>query len=303
MIGDTILDIYSYGQEVCKSSDSQAIEAEEEKISITFGGASLVASNILELGGRVIFFSVVGDDPISKHYDFFTHPKLNKNFLVDKNRPTTVKKRFWVDGRKVFQINQVDNQDISSNLEKELIAKIESCLSEVDLIVALDARHGLLTKNLISQLIRLAKRHQKPLYVDSQISHKNSNHYLYRRADCFFLNRNEAKAILPDFNMRRPKESLKLLKENFAVNNVVIKLGGQGSVALFNNKYIRSPAYRVKALDPCGAGDAFLACFCLGSREAPEESLAIANVWAALSTTIRGTNPPKKQALIHICYD
>lgn len=118
LVGDTILDVFVYSKAVCKDPDSSAIEAEETDVKIMFGGASLVAENILELGGRVIFFSVVGNDEDAKYYNLLSHPKLNKNFLIDKTRKTTVKTRFYVDGGKKLRVNKVDNRDIGPVLEK-----------------------------------------------------------------------------------------------------------------------------------------------------------------------------------------
>lgn len=284
LVGDTILDVYSQGREVCKSSDSQAVEVEEGKISVSFGGASLVASNMLELGAKVIFFSVVGCDEAAKHYDDFKNPNLQKHFFVDKERPTTVKKRFWVSGQKLFQVNQVNNDYISTGLEKKIIREMTPLMKNIDVMVVLDAQHGLLSKELIADLLKLSKKYQKPMYVDSQISHRPSNHYLYREADCLFLNQKEARAVNTD--------SLK--------NNYIIKLGEEGSRARFNGKRFEAAPYKVKAVDPCGAGDAFLAAFSLGERNAVTESLTVANTWAALSTKILGTIPPKKQDLINI---
>jgi len=293
LIGDTILDVYVYGKAVCQDPDSSVIEAEETDVVVSFGGAGLVASNILELGGQVTFFSVVGEDRDAEHYNSFIHPNLNKIFLIDKNRKTTVKKRFLVDGKKSLRLNQVDNRDIDSILEKELITSIEPFIKDIDLMVIADNQHGLLTKNLISRLIEFSHRYQKPLYVDSQIGHKPSNHNFYKGVDCLFLNEKEAEAVSPNFNIRE-------LKEKLGVVNVVIKLGPKGSTALFNDKYIKSSSCRVKSIDPCGAGDAFLAAFSLGDREMPEESLIISNIWAAISTTIKGTEIPKKQDLGNI---
>ena len=118
LIGDAILDIYSCGREVCKSSDSEASEVEEDKIAVSFGGAGLVASNILELGGRVIFFSVIGEDEAAKHYDNFKHSNLEKHLLIDKSRATTVKKRFWVDGINVGLGKMIEEaEQLSRELE------------------------------------------------------------------------------------------------------------------------------------------------------------------------------------------
>lgn len=302
LVGDTILDIYSYGKEVCKSSDSEAPEIEEEKVEVSFGGASLVAKNILELGGFLVYFSVIGDDENAKHYDSFKHPKLDKHFLIDKNRRTTTKRRFWVDNYKLFQINEVDNQDINAGLEKKLVEAIKSYVNEVDLILVLDAQHGLLTKTLIKYLIKLSKEYNKPLYVDAQVSHRNSNHHLYKGVDCLFFNQREAEGADPEFDINHPEFSLNSIKKKLDIVNVIVKMGKQGSIALINNKYIKSSSYQVATVDACGAGDAFLAAFSLGNPELMVETLDISNTWAGLSTAIYGTIPPKKQDLIKIYH-
>lgn len=294
LIGDTILDVYVYGKTIGKDLDSPAPQVEESDVFRTFGGAGLVAANLLELGGQVFFVSVVGKDKNAEYYDSFTHPKLKKILLVDKNRKTTTKTRIFVNGKKMLWLNQVTDREIDSNLEKRLITSIKPFIKDVDLMVVADNQHGLLTKNLIKNLIKLGKKYRKPLYVDSQVGYKPGKHHLYKGADCLFLNREEAKAIDAKFNMRK-------IKEKSGISNVIVKLGSKGAMALFNDQYIKSPPYRVKVVvDPCGAGDAFLAAFSLGERKFPEESLALANIWAALSVTIRGTRPPKKKDFIKL---
>src|SRR3989338_7353203 len=169
LIGDTILDVFVYGKAVKLNFDAPTPEAEETEVKRFFGGASLVASHILELGGFVFFVSLLGDDSDAKTYDSFDHPRLTKHFFVDKTRKTTVKRRFWVDGYKLVQMNQVSNHDIDAKLEKDILQKVEPLLGQVDVIVAADNRHGLLTQNLIAQLISLSQKYQKPLYADCKI--------------------------------------------------------------------------------------------------------------------------------------
>lgn len=293
LVGDTILDAYVYGRKVCKDKDSSAPQVKETDVFRTFGGASLVAANMLELGAHVLFFSVVGADRNAEYYDSFKHPKLKKFLLVDKNRKTTTKTRIFVDGKKMLWLNQVSDKEIDSNIEKKLIASIKPRLKDVDLMVVADNQHGLLTENLISHLIKLSKKYKKPLYVDSQIGYKPGKHHLYKGADCMFLNREEAKAVDPGLDINK-------IKDKLGVSNVIIKLGAKGAVALFHGRYVESVPYRVRVVDPCGAGDAFLSAFSLGDRRFPKESLNIANIWAALSVTIQGTEPPKKKDLIKI---
>ena len=54
----------------------------------------------------------------------------------------------------------------------------------------------------------------------------------------------------------------------------------------------------VDVADTCGAGDAFLAMFSLCDTKWAY-SLEYANVWAALSCTVNGANPPTKDMLIN----
>ena len=115
-----------------------------------------------------------------------------------------------------------------------------------------------------------------------------------------FLNQTEAKAVYPKFNINRAEQSLEAIRKKLHVKNVVVKLGERGSVAIFNDQFITNQPHKVKAVDVCGAGDAFLAAFSLGDRNQPEESLKAANIWGALSAQIHGTIPPRKKDLAEI---
>ena len=112
-----------------------------------------------------------------------------------------------------------------------------------------------------------------------------------------FLNQNEAKVVYSRFDIKKLQDSLRAIQKKLRLNNVIVKLGARGSAVLWAGQFIRTSPYKVKTVDVCGAGDAFLAAFSLGDRNKPEESLEIANKWAALSTTIHGTIPPKRKML------
>jgi len=298
LIGDAILDIYTYGNTIGLSLDAPVPEIEEGKSSIFFGGNGLVASHILELGGILTFITVLGNDEDAKHYDSWTHPKLKKTILTDPTRKTTVKRRWFNSGKKLLQANQVDNHYLNKNLEQKVLNHVKKEIKHADIVVVMDPQHGMLTKNLIKNLVSLSNKHKKPLYVDVQVFHRPSNHHLYKGADTMFLNQKEAKSVYPKFNEKNARESLEAIQKKLNLKNVVIKLGEKGAVALFGKELIQIGPFKVNAVDVCGAGDAFLAAFSLGYGNQPEESLKIANIWAALSTTIHGTMPPRKKDLI-----
>lgn len=291
LIGDPILDIYVYGTALGKSLETPTIVAKKLKTQITFGGATLVVRNILELGSFVKYIAVLGSDKNSKYYDNLKHKNLDKYLILDKSRKTTTKKRFWIDGYKLLQIDELDNRDVNEDLENKIIKIFKDEIKKCDIIVISDYRHGLLTKKLISTVIEIATKNQKKILVDSQISHREGNHHLYKGSSMILLSENEAKTIDPNFKIVTNGISKKI-QNYFKESNICIKLGKQGSIYSDKSEIIRSPAIEVNSVDTCGAGDAFLAACAVSDLKEISNVMEFANIWAGLSTTIHGTLPP-----------
>jgi len=74
---------------------------------------------------------------------------------------------------------------------------------------------------------------------------------------------------------------------------VVVTLGGQGGLVVTAEASARVPAFKVKAVDAVGAGDAFVAALAYGicSGRDLEGAAAFACAAAALATTRRGAQP------------
>lgn len=291
LIGDTIIDHYIYGTLLGTSAETPTLVAKELGQQFTLGGAFLVCRNLLQLGGSVSFITLVGDDPEALQINNFSHPKLILFPMQETKRKTTIKRRYWVDGYKLLQFDQLDDRPIAQNLEKRILEEIKQQFSTISALVISDYRHGLLTKTLISELIHLAKQENKPCFVDSQISQKKSNHHLYKGATTICLNLKEAQAI-------DSKVDFKTICEKLDTLNVIIKKGAQGSAASIQGKTYLTPTLSIDAVDTCGAGDAFLAALSLGDLNSPEETLLIANSWAALATTIKGPEPAPIEMLM-----
>lgn len=298
LIGDSMLDEYVYAEEVCTALDAPVPEAEFHKASLSFGGAGLVASNIVALGGKVHFLTIVGKDQDAAHYQKFEHPNLQKILFVDSTRKTTLKSRWYVDGKKILQVNKVDNHYISTPQQHRILADLKKVLPLVDVVVISDPQHGMLPKALVQKIIAAAHASKKNVYVDTQISHRPGNFHFYRGADAIFLNEAEARAALSEFDARRGRYVLEELQKVLRIQNVIVKLGARGSMGLIGERYYRVPAHRVAIVDACGAGDAFLAAFAVYGGLSPYRRMQTANVWAALSTTVHGTVPPQRSRFV-----
>ena len=175
LIGDAHLDVYLHGTTSGIALGTTVPRIHHTETIVTYGGNGLVANNLLELGATTYFVSVVGDDEDARYYHSFSHPKLKKHFFVDPSRRTTVKRRIFADGQRLFHLNSVDTHDIGPKLERAVGNTVQNLVGKSDVVVIMDPQQGLLTKGLIARVRDLCKKYRKPLHVDTQIAHKKSN--------------------------------------------------------------------------------------------------------------------------------
>ena len=299
LLGDTILDIYTYGSAMGLSAETPTIVARRKEVKHSLGGAALVCRNLLELGAAVQFVTLVGEDEEATHVRNFAAPRLKLLAVADPGRPTTVKHRFWVDGYKLFQLDQRDDKAISREIEREVLARVEAALPKTDLVVISDYRHGLLSPDLLTELLPRLHAAGKPVYVDSQVSQNASNHKLYRGGGCVMvLNLKEARCIDPGFDPSLDPQAFAVLNRELGTEKIIVKLGSDGAMFQDGTKISLAPANKVNVTDTTGAGDAFLSAFCLAGTREPATALRLANAWAGLSVQIHGTIPPKKDDLL-----
>jgi sugar/nucleoside kinase (ribokinase family) len=173
-------------------------------------------------------------------------------------------------------------------------------IKKADVVALEDPQHGVMPKALVQKLIALTRKSRVPMFVDPQVGHRPPNHHFYKGVHTMFLNDKEARSVDPQFNDSNLIDSLRRIQKKFKLQNVVVKLGDRGSAALVGKEYMEVPVHKIKAVDPVGAGCSYLAAAALGDLESAEETLKIASIWAALSTTIVGTTPPKKKELLKI---
>lgn len=302
LIGDTIVDIYVYGTLLGTSAETPTLVAREKETKYSLGGAFLVARNMLELGANVEFVTMAGQDEGARLIEGFSHPKLTKHVVSDGERCTTVKKRFWVDGYKLLQFDNTDNEPVETAKWKSILKTVSDKASEFDAIVVSDYRHGLMTSEFIAEVLAIGKKANKPVIVDSQVSQSKANHTEYKGADYFCVNLKEARCVDPEFQPEPNVKSFAKLCELLKTKNVIVKLGEKGSLALLGNEVVTVDAFRINVVDTCGAGDAFLAALVTAGLDHSHmrESLTIANAWGGLSTTVHGTSPASKSELFKL---
>ncbi len=290
VIGDSILDHSVYSEAIGLSLETPTLKAKELKEEYSFGGAGNVVKNILELGARCSFITLLGQDRDLSFYKDFKHQNLNFLPATEEDRKNTVKRRFWVSRRnqnyKFFQIDKLDNREIGEKAKREVIETAERKIKDSDTVLLVDYRHGMMSSSLIDSLKKTLLKYGKPIIATSQISESKSNHLDYNGVNLICFNEREAKEV---GNLEEKLDS-----------DFCITLGEKGAMINLKGKEYFIKGNKVKEKDSCGAGDCFIAALSLGNYfQFPEESLQIANFWAALSVQNYGTELPKKQDLVN----
>lgn len=300
VIGDVIVDRYTYGTVLGVSAETPTLVARRLEEKTTLGGAFFLCRNLLALGARVKFISVIGDDDGGMIAQNYRHPRLESHLLREPGRSTTMKHRFWVDRYKLFQLDTVNNIAITGPTAAKVRQLLDDSSAKIDAVVFSDYRHGLLQRDLIAKCISVARQIGVPTYVDSQISQSESNHHLYAGCSVLCLNLKEARAIDSSFDPARGDAAFEAIMRKINCESVVVKLGKDGSIWRTSGKTSIAEPLRVEEVDSTGAGDAFLAALALCGRDDPEVSLRVANAWGALSVTIHGTEPPTLARLVEV---
>lgn len=295
VVGDVIIDEYTYGHALGISAETPTVVAELDSTKKFIGGAGLVTRHLLRLGANVTLIICTDEDELNREFrqsdDCPSDSELKRLNIVtlshdlkSASSPWTIsrKKRYIVDGYKLVQYDVLNKGRHGEFSAIFLNIIVQSCVDK-DALVICDNRHGVMTGLEDSIVFRV----DLPVYVDSQVSQQNSNIYKYYGADYALLNERELNAIVPP-GLMGLKQRLQSASADLS-GKIILKRGAQGAAMLDDDdRLIKVSGIPVTGLiDTCGAGDAFLASFVMNNN------IVAANKWAALSVTFPGTMIPR----------
>lgn len=293
LVGDLIIDIYTECTAIGKTAKTPTLSVKKGASKHYWGGASLICNNLLAMQGQVTFVAVTGDD---WGHDYFRERKqagFRGEFFKDTTRPTTVKERLWVDGYKLLQVDTVENHDISSELQTQIYDFLAAEIARHDVLMIADNRHGMMPHDQIQRLKALGEKTGKPIVVDTQVSSRWGNLEEYAGVSVVCVNETEARFFLRDERTPLP-ELMHRLVDILHPQRLLIKLKHKGVVGWDRAQGVFAfPAVPVNAVDPIGAGDAFLSAAALSFH--PDTplmvSMLLASCAGAVAVTKMGTDP------------
>lgn len=282
VVGDTMLDEFSYGTSTRKSPETQVPILRITEKRRYPGGAANVAMNIKALGGTPFLVAPIGDDPEGMALiKLLEAAGISSSFLFFGKRQTTVKNRIFLDGAPLNRIDEEDDHDL---YEAEFALLKEAVLKALvlsDVVILQDYDKGCLTATTIAWLISETKAAGLPIAVDPKF--RNIHHY--REVDLLKPNQIESEtAIAGKLEGHVPWEKLETFRSAHSIGTLIVTLGERGLLACSSSDQIQMPAIPLKTPNVAGAGDAVISVAALGlARGTPLMILAkLASMYGSL---------------------
>lgn len=132
VIGDLILDRYTWGNAERVSQEAPVILLRADRREQRLGGAANVCQMLRGLEARVTCIGVIGDDAAGRQLrDLLAAKDIDiDGIVVDDGRPTTEKERFIGraanrHGHQILRVDTEERASVAPRVERELIAKLE----------------------------------------------------------------------------------------------------------------------------------------------------------------------------------
>jgi len=283
VIGDLMIDHYLWGkcERISPEAPVQVVAIEKE--TSVLGGAGNVIHNLQALGATVSVISVIGDDNNADELKrLLTQIDISdSNIHIQNGRNTSKKSRIIASQQQVIRYDKESTEDISANIQEQIIVQCKATLSTYDIILLSDYGKGVLTHSLTQTLILLAKKEGKKVLVDP----KGSDYTKYKGATLLTPNKKEAieASSIEIHDEDTLLEAISTLKERCELEVSLITLSEEG-IAVYDDTLRKHPTVAREVYDVTGAGDTVIASlgFALASGYNIDASIKFANLAAGV---------------------
>lgn len=286
VIGDVMLDTYTYGKVERISAEAPVPVIQIVKELSVLGGAGNVLANIVTVGARSTLVSTIGRDTAGKKiHDLLLDitPDTNRHLLVeDESKPTIVKQRIVASNQQLLRIDTEDTSPVGNKVTFQVVAKLESILADVDAICISDYGKGFITAGLMEMISAIAARNNIPVIVDTKP--KNIAYFF----NCTLISPNESE--LMDMTTTGTIEERAQALAVKTKSNILVTLGGNGvyyADARDVSHNFSLPSFATDVRDVSGAGDTVIAFAVIGLALGLGmiDAVTIANHAAAISVS------------------
>ena len=300
VLGDVIIDRYTYCEVQGLISKDMAYSARLKKTEDYLGGSVAIARHLASFNHNVTLMSIIGSEAdISQQMQDELSEQMTLQLYHSKKLPTIIKERFLTQNKKreeykkVFAINNIRlNENYEQEVLDQFIAQLEDEIENFDVVFLCDFGHGLIGNDIM----RIVQEKAKWLVLNCQTNSTNKGRNIitkYDRADAFSLDQGELYLAYPGIVVDE-KRSLEKLRDKLGGMGWLTRGAdgayGIGSPKNSNGDVCTCPAFTLNVRDTIGAGDAFYAVAGIFSAVgAPAElCMVMGNIAGALGANIVG---------------
>ena len=300
-VGDLILDQYIYGNVERMSPEAPVPILSINEENFQLGGVGNVARNISSLGGKATIVSMIGKDFSSKYIEKLIKKEKNlkSDFVVNPHYSTPLKMRFL---NNFTQLLRADKEQISPKSQtshtKKINEKIKKQIEHCDAIIISDYKKGLITKEFIRELVKLAKKNKKVILADP----KSKDFNIYEGVDFLTPNQKELSKATNNFidSEKEAVESGKQIITQCKIKNVLVTRSEKGMILINEKKFKNLPTLAKEIYDVSGAGDTVIAVLAImiASGFDIETSALLSNHAAGIVVGKKGTAVTTQEEMI-----
>ncbi|HEY0981132.1 PfkB family carbohydrate kinase [Schlesneria sp.] len=265
VLGDLILDRYTWGNAERVSPEAPVLVLNVESHEVRLGGAASVAHLLRALEADVTLAGLIGNDANGRVVRRLIDEVGIESRLVvcDPGRPTTTKERFIgrAEGKHPHQVLRVDEEScgpLSADFTSQFLNGLADQIPQHTAVLISDYAKGVCTKELITEVIRLCRKSNIPVLVDPG---RGTDFENYRGATLIKPNRFEAE-LATGRSIRTPASAIcaaEQLRKQYDIEIAVITLDREGLVYATASENEHHPITAIEICDITGAGDTVLA--------------------------------------------
>jgi len=301
VVGDVMLDRYTYGDVTRISTESPVpILTIEREVALP-GGAGNVVRNLTALGAATAFISVVGDDPAGQDLTGLIggHSNVEPWLLVQGGRTTTLKTRLLAKGQQLLRADREQTDPIHPKLAERLVRIALDAMAATSVTVLSDYGKGLLSGDVPEKIIEAGRKTGRMVIVDP----RGADFSRYAGADVVMPNRQElANASgMPVDSEAAIIAAAQSLRATHGFGAIVVTQGNAGMTLIDAVGWQHFPAEAAEVYDTSGAGDTALAALsaALAAKLELPVAVRLANLAAGVSVGKVGVSVVREADLLH----
>jgi D-glycero-beta-D-manno-heptose-7-phosphate kinase len=302
VVGDIVLDHYIWGKVSRISPEAPVPVVHVTRESLLLGGATNVVNNIHALGGKVSICGVIGSDEAGRRLTHLLRQEgiPTDGLFVEKNRPTTIKTRIIAHSQQVVRFDRETKDKIEREMHLRIFDHVKRQIKDgIDAIVLSDYSKGVVTKDLVRDIVRLARKKGDVIVsVDPKVNHFG----MYSGVTILTPNTNEASiATKIDIEDEQSLRKAGTLLLNRLKCNAVLITRGEHGMSLFQRggKITHIPTVAREVFDVTGAGDTVISTLTLAMAAGASmvDAATLSNYAAGIVVGVVGTTTVGPDAL------